>query len=198
VIFPKTPLGLSGCDPCYPSSTARNARRRSRRHRHDLLSQRPPAGPGSTRLQRGEGRTRRTGATARDIEAQAAAQSATGRFSQPAEVADLVLYLVSDLAANITGSDFTIDGSLVPTLGSQSGPGLQRRQSCIVTSRSLVGAGRREVRWLGPVTDRLSHSLPAAEDEVGRLLSTEPFDAGHGPGASTSGSRLTIVCQLSS
>jgi len=57
-----------------------------------------------------------TGAAAGDVAAQAAAQSATGRFTQPAEVAGLILYLVSDLAANITGSDFTIDGGLVPTL----------------------------------------------------------------------------------
>ncbi len=51
-----------------------------------------------------------------DVESQAAGQSVTGRFSQPAEVADLILYLASDLAANITGSDFSIDGGLVPTL----------------------------------------------------------------------------------
>jgi NAD(P)-dependent dehydrogenase (short-subunit alcohol dehydrogenase family) len=57
-----------------------------------------------------------TGIQPGDVEGQAAAQSVTGRFSRPAEVADLVLYLVSDLAANITGSDFTIDGGLVPTL----------------------------------------------------------------------------------
>jgi NAD(P)-dependent dehydrogenase (short-subunit alcohol dehydrogenase family) len=57
-----------------------------------------------------------TGTRPGDVEGQAAAQSVTGRFSRPAEVADLVLYLVSDLAANITGSDFTIDGGLVPTL----------------------------------------------------------------------------------
>jgi NAD(P)-dependent dehydrogenase (short-subunit alcohol dehydrogenase family) len=57
-----------------------------------------------------------TGARPGDVESQAAAQSVTGRFSQPAEVADLILYLVSDEAANITGSDFTIDGGLIPTL----------------------------------------------------------------------------------
>jgi NAD(P)-dependent dehydrogenase (short-subunit alcohol dehydrogenase family) len=57
-----------------------------------------------------------TGAEPGDVEGQAAAASATGRFSQPGEVADLILYLVSDLAANITGADFTIDGGLVPTL----------------------------------------------------------------------------------
>jgi NAD(P)-dependent dehydrogenase (short-subunit alcohol dehydrogenase family) len=57
-----------------------------------------------------------TGAKASDVQSQAAAESVTGRFSQPSEVADLILYLASDLAANITGSDFTIDGGLVPTL----------------------------------------------------------------------------------
>jgi NAD(P)-dependent dehydrogenase (short-subunit alcohol dehydrogenase family) len=59
---------------------------------------------------------RATGAEPGDVESQAAAESVTGRFSQPAEVADLILYLASDQAANITGSDFTIDGGLVPTL----------------------------------------------------------------------------------
>ena len=57
-----------------------------------------------------------TGAQPADVQNQAAAQSLTGRFSQPKEVADLVLYLASDHAANITGADFTIDGGLIPTL----------------------------------------------------------------------------------
>jgi NAD(P)-dependent dehydrogenase (short-subunit alcohol dehydrogenase family) len=57
-----------------------------------------------------------TGAAPGDVEGEAAAGSLTGRFSQPAEVADLILYLASDHAANITGSDFVIDGGLIPTL----------------------------------------------------------------------------------
>jgi len=57
-----------------------------------------------------------TGANPGDVESQAAAESVTGRFSQPAEVANLILYLASDQAANISGSDFTIDGGLIPTL----------------------------------------------------------------------------------
>ena len=40
----------------------------------------------------------------------------TGRFTYPSEVADLVLFLASDRAANITGSDLRIDGGLVDTL----------------------------------------------------------------------------------
>ena len=57
-----------------------------------------------------------TGANPSDVERQAAAGSVTGRFSQPAEVPDLIIYLASDQAANITGADFTIDGGLIPTL----------------------------------------------------------------------------------
>jgi NAD(P)-dependent dehydrogenase (short-subunit alcohol dehydrogenase family) len=56
-----------------------------------------------------------TGAKPADVASQAASQMVTGRFTQPAEVADVVLFLASDGAANITGADFTIDGGLVPT-----------------------------------------------------------------------------------
>jgi len=40
----------------------------------------------------------------------------TGCFTTPDEVADLVLFLASDRAANITGANFAMDGGLVPTL----------------------------------------------------------------------------------
>jgi NAD(P)-dependent dehydrogenase (short-subunit alcohol dehydrogenase family) len=43
-------------------------------------------------------------------------QSATRRFTTPAEVADLVLLLASERAGNATGSDLVIDGGLVSTL----------------------------------------------------------------------------------
>ena len=56
-----------------------------------------------------------TGANPEDVAEQAAGQMVTGRFTQPAEVADLVLFLASSRAANITGADFTIDGGLIPT-----------------------------------------------------------------------------------
>ncbi|MPZ97488.1 MAG: SDR family oxidoreductase [Propionibacteriales bacterium] len=41
---------------------------------------------------------------------------ATGRISEPEEVADLVLFLASGRAANITGSDFVIDGGLIKSV----------------------------------------------------------------------------------
>jgi NAD(P)-dependent dehydrogenase (short-subunit alcohol dehydrogenase family) len=40
----------------------------------------------------------------------------TGRFTEPGEVADLVLILAGGRAANVTGADFMIDGGLVKTL----------------------------------------------------------------------------------
>lgn len=49
--------------------------------------------------------------------AAAAAQAApTRRFSDASEVADLVLMVASDRAANVTGADFLIDGGLLSTL----------------------------------------------------------------------------------
>jgi NAD(P)-dependent dehydrogenase (short-subunit alcohol dehydrogenase family) len=43
-------------------------------------------------------------------------QMITGRFTRPAEVADMVLFLASDRADNITGADYVIDGGLLTTL----------------------------------------------------------------------------------
>ena len=51
-----------------------------------------------------------------EVAAQAAAGTVTGRFTRPAEIADLVLLLASDRTANVTGADFSIDGGLVQTL----------------------------------------------------------------------------------
>lgn len=50
-----------------------------------------------------------------DVVAKASGATVTGRFSQPSEVAELVLFLAGDRARNITGSDFVIDGGLIPT-----------------------------------------------------------------------------------
>ena len=55
------------------------------------------------------------GTQPKDIKAGAAKESVTGRFTQPEEVADLVLLLASDRTSNVTGADFVIDGGLVTT-----------------------------------------------------------------------------------
>jgi NAD(P)-dependent dehydrogenase (short-subunit alcohol dehydrogenase family) len=57
-----------------------------------------------------------SGADASEVAAQAASNSVTNRFTQPSEVADLVVLLASDRAGNVTGSDFVIDGGLLTTL----------------------------------------------------------------------------------
>jgi NAD(P)-dependent dehydrogenase (short-subunit alcohol dehydrogenase family) len=59
---------------------------------------------------------RATGIDAQDVVAQQAADSSTGRFTYPQEIADLVLLLASGRAGNVTGSDFRIDGGLINTL----------------------------------------------------------------------------------
>lgn len=56
-----------------------------------------------------------TGLTPQEVADKAAAGSVTGRFSEPREVADLVLLLASDRSANVTGADIRIDGGLIAT-----------------------------------------------------------------------------------
>lgn len=78
-------------------------------------------GPVGTDLWLGEGGVAQTVGAANsvapgDVSARAAADSVTGRFTLPQEVADLVVMLASDRLANITGADFVIDGGLVTTL----------------------------------------------------------------------------------
>ena len=53
-----------------------------------------------------------TGATPYHVADKVAKDAATGRFTQPDEVADLVLLLASRRAGNVTGADFVIDGGL--------------------------------------------------------------------------------------
>jgi NAD(P)-dependent dehydrogenase (short-subunit alcohol dehydrogenase family) len=77
-------------------------------------------GPVETELWLGGGGVAETvsavaGITPEDVVAQAKAATVTGRFSRPEEVAELVRWLASDRAGNITGSDFLIDGGFIPT-----------------------------------------------------------------------------------
>lgn len=50
------------------------------------------------------------------IAERAAHDSVTGRFTEPEEVAGLVLYLADDRAANLTGANVAIDGGLLASL----------------------------------------------------------------------------------
>jgi NAD(P)-dependent dehydrogenase (short-subunit alcohol dehydrogenase family) len=59
---------------------------------------------------------RATGVDAAAVRDQATAAIATGRFSTPREVATLVALLASPRTANVTGSNYVIDGGLVKTM----------------------------------------------------------------------------------
>lgn len=56
------------------------------------------------------------GGTPQDIAAAAVAGTATGRFTRPEEVAEIVAFLAGDRVPNLTGADVRIDGGLIPTL----------------------------------------------------------------------------------
>ncbi|MFD6313355.1 SDR family NAD(P)-dependent oxidoreductase [Streptomyces nigra] len=77
-------------------------------------------GPVETELWLGGGGVAQTvsdaaGITPDDVVAQTSKSTVTGRFSQPAEIADLVVFLAGDRSRNITGSDLIIDGGYIPT-----------------------------------------------------------------------------------
>jgi NAD(P)-dependent dehydrogenase (short-subunit alcohol dehydrogenase family) len=78
-------------------------------------------GPVETALWKGAGGVADTvgqslGVDPGEVARNAAGAAATGRFSTPAEVADLVLYLASRRSGNITGADFLIDGGMIDAL----------------------------------------------------------------------------------
>jgi len=78
-------------------------------------------GPVSTALWLGKEGVAQTFATASGaapeaVAEQAAGETVTGRFTRPEEVADLVVFLASARAANVTGADYVIDGGLIATL----------------------------------------------------------------------------------
>lgn len=56
------------------------------------------------------------GVSAEDVAERVAGQAVTGRFTEPEEVADLVVLLAGARAGNVTGADFVIDGGLITTL----------------------------------------------------------------------------------
>jgi NAD(P)-dependent dehydrogenase (short-subunit alcohol dehydrogenase family) len=79
------------------------------------------AGPVATDLWLGDRGVAATVAAAQggapdQIANQAVRDTATGRFTRPEEIADLIVFLASDRAANITGADYVIDGGLTQSL----------------------------------------------------------------------------------
>jgi NAD(P)-dependent dehydrogenase (short-subunit alcohol dehydrogenase family) len=88
---------------------------------HNIRVNTVSPGPVSTALWLGEdgvARTvaRATGGNADEVAQLAASDAATGRFTTPEEVADLIVFLAGERAGNVTGADFTIDGGLIKTL----------------------------------------------------------------------------------
>jgi len=78
-------------------------------------------GPVATDLWLGSGGVAETvaeaaGSTSDAVATAAVADIPTRRFTEPGEVADLVLFLASPRTGNITGADFAIDGGLKTTL----------------------------------------------------------------------------------
>jgi NAD(P)-dependent dehydrogenase (short-subunit alcohol dehydrogenase family) len=57
-----------------------------------------------------------TGSTADAVREQAVASMPTGRFTTPEEVATLVALLASPRTANVTGSNYIVDGGLIKTM----------------------------------------------------------------------------------
>ena len=74
--------------------------------------------PGSTATQRSEQLVEQTaaakGLSFDEAMAETVSSIPTGRMVQPSEIADLVLFLVSDRAASITGAEILIDGGRTP------------------------------------------------------------------------------------
>ena len=57
-----------------------------------------------------------TGSSAEAVRNEAIASMPTGRFTTPEEVATLVALLASPRTANVTGSNYIIDGGLIKTM----------------------------------------------------------------------------------
>jgi NAD(P)-dependent dehydrogenase (short-subunit alcohol dehydrogenase family) len=79
------------------------------------------AGPVSTELWLGGGGVAATvsaaqGSNPDDVAREAVKDTATGRFTTPEEVADLIVFLASSRASNVTGANYLVDGGLNQSL----------------------------------------------------------------------------------
>ncbi|HXW36120.1 MAG TPA: SDR family oxidoreductase, partial [Acidimicrobiales bacterium] len=79
------------------------------------------AGPVSTELWLGNEGMAATVSAAHGSDPDAVAHeaikdTATGRFTAPEEVADLIVFLASDRASNVTGANYIVDGGLTQSL----------------------------------------------------------------------------------
>jgi NAD(P)-dependent dehydrogenase (short-subunit alcohol dehydrogenase family) len=89
--------------------------------RHGIRVNTVSAGPVSTELWLGGAGVAATvsaahGANPDDVAHEAVKESATGRFTTPEEVADLIVFLASSRASNVTGANYLIDGGLSQSL----------------------------------------------------------------------------------
>lgn len=75
-----------------------------------------PGAVSSERWMQQDGFAAARGQTADEVRAEFASSAPTGRFTTPEEVADLVVFLASDRAGNITGSDYRIDSGYATTV----------------------------------------------------------------------------------
>ena len=79
------------------------------------------AGPVSTELWLGDHGVAASvsaaqGANPNDVAHEAVKDTATGRFTTPEEVADLIVFLASSRISNVTGANYLIDGGLTQSL----------------------------------------------------------------------------------
>ena len=89
--------------------------------RHGIRVNAVSAGPVSTELWLGTGGVAAAVSAAHgsgpdEVAREAIKDTATGRFTTPEEVADLIVFLASNRASNVTGGNYLIDGGLSQSL----------------------------------------------------------------------------------
>ena len=68
------------------------------------------------RFTKSEQLARQRGVTPQEALAQQRAKVPIGRYGQPDEVADVIVFLCSARASNVTGSAWSVDGGQVPVI----------------------------------------------------------------------------------